>query len=96
MHQQHFDDIGGFRESGDAGEKENGYTLAEGDDEWYKQHGCEAVKICAGKGDLICMFLGRHCTIIKLTSSMGLEDGSLECFACWRTDQICHIRVLLS
>jgi hypothetical protein len=53
MHQAHFDAIGGFRESGDAGEKENGYTLGEGDDEWYKQHGCEAVKICAGKGDLI-------------------------------------------
>jgi len=54
MHQDHFDAIGGFRESGDAGEKENGYTLGEGDDEWYIQHGCEAVKICAGKGDLIC------------------------------------------
>jgi hypothetical protein len=54
MHQKHFDDIGGFRSEGDAGEKENGYTLSEGEDEWYKQHGCEAVKICAGKGDLIC------------------------------------------
>ena len=54
MHQKHFDDIGGFRPEGDAGEKENGYTLSEGEDDWYKQHGCEAVKICAGKGDLIC------------------------------------------
>lgn len=53
MHDQHFKDIGGFRPEGDAGEKENGYTLGEGEDEWYKQHGCEAVKICAGKGDLI-------------------------------------------
>jgi hypothetical protein len=56
MHDEHFRDIGGFKEEGDAGEKENGYTLAEGEDEWYKQHGCEAVKICAGKGDLICAY----------------------------------------
>lgn len=54
LHEQHFNGIGGFRKEGDAGEKENGYTLAEGEDEWYKRRGCEAVKICAGKGDLIC------------------------------------------
>jgi hypothetical protein len=59
MHDQHFRVIGGFKEEGDAGEKENGYTLAEGEDEWYKQHGCEAVKICAGKGDLICAYHSR-------------------------------------
>lgn len=54
LHEQHFKDSGGFKPEGDAGEKENGYTLAEGENEWYKQHGCEAVKICGGKGDLIC------------------------------------------
>ena len=87
MHQQHFDAIGGYRESGDAGEKENGYTLGEGDDEWYIQHGCEAVKICAGKGDLICeSCLHFALSIVELNGSMGFEDSALECLPCWRSD----------
>ena len=87
MHQQHFDAIGGYRESGDAGEKENGYTLGEGDDEWYIQHGCEAVKICAGKGDLIReSSLHFALYIVELNGSMGFEDSALECLPCWRSD----------
>lgn len=82
MHEKHFEDIGGFKKEGDAGEKENGYTLAEGEDEWYKQHGCEAVKICAGKGDLIrTSFI--ELVRATLMRSVGFENGPLERFANW-------------
>ncbi|WVQ82428.1 hypothetical protein IAT38_004556 [Cryptococcus sp. DSM 104549] len=53
LHQQYFDSIGGFRAEQDAGVLENGYNYKEGDAEWYKQMGCEEIKICAGKGDMI-------------------------------------------
>ena len=87
LHQAHFDAIGGFRETGDAGEKENGYTLAEGDDEWYKQQGCEAVKICAGKGDLIRESCFLPSVLVDgLKRSMGFPDCPLECFTCRKTD----------
>ncbi|RSH91688.1 hypothetical protein EHS25_009057 [Saitozyma podzolica] len=52
-HQEHFDSIGGFRPEKDAGVGKNGYGYTEEDAGWYKEHGCEEVKICANPGDLI-------------------------------------------
>ncbi|OXH42290.1 hypothetical protein J008_00054 [Cryptococcus neoformans] len=53
LHQEYFDSIGGFKPDQDAGVLENGYNFKLEDTEWYKNKGCEEVKICAGKGDLI-------------------------------------------
>lgn len=53
LHQQHFDAIGGFRADKDAGLGENGYDFYGQDADWYRQQGCEEIKICAAKGDLI-------------------------------------------
>ncbi|WWD19454.1 hypothetical protein CI109_103914 [Kwoniella shandongensis] len=53
LHQEYFESIGGFKADQDAGVNENGYTYKKGEDEWFKSKGCEEVKICAGKGDLI-------------------------------------------
>lgn len=99
MHEKHFADIGGFKAEGDAGEKENGYTLAEGEDEWYKQHGCEAVKICAGKGDLICTSTTSPSLYVSWANawcSMGFEDGTLERLAGGGADSVRHLRLFLS
>ncbi|KIR55925.1 hypothetical protein I315_01807 [Cryptococcus gattii Ru294] len=53
LHQEYFDSIGGFKPDQDVGVSENGYNYKLEDTEWYKNKGCEEVKICAGKGDLI-------------------------------------------
>jgi hypothetical protein len=53
MHADHFAAIGGFRPEADMGEKENSYRYPMADFEWYKAHGAEVVKVCAGEGDLI-------------------------------------------
>ncbi|CZT15192.1 uncharacterized protein RCC_01073 [Ramularia collo-cygni] len=53
LHKQHFEEIGGFREGADAGIGENGYNFEKGDDKWYRDRGCEEVKVCAEAGDLI-------------------------------------------
>lgn len=53
LHRQHFEKIGGFRAKGDAGVGENGYNFEKQDAEWYREQGCEEVKICAEAGDLI-------------------------------------------
>lgn len=53
MHQKFFDAIGGFRPEQDGGPKENSYRFPKDDFEWYKENGCEVVKICPGKGDLM-------------------------------------------
>lgn len=52
-HQEHFDAIGGFRTEGDLGVGQNGYNYNTDDFEWYRNHGCEEIKICANPGDLI-------------------------------------------
>lgn len=53
FHKQHFISIGGFRPEQDTGEKENGYSFTVEDAAWYKDQGCEEIKITAGEGDLI-------------------------------------------
>ncbi|KXL48056.1 hypothetical protein M433DRAFT_549745 [Acidomyces richmondensis BFW] len=53
LHQQHFDYLGGFRPEKDLGIGENGYDFLPEDAEWYREHGCEEIKICADQGDLI-------------------------------------------
>lgn len=40
----------------DAGVNENSYRYTKEDFEWYKQRGCEEIKICANEGDLIRRF----------------------------------------
>lgn len=52
-HQEYFDAIGGFRSEGDLGVGQNGYNYKSDDIEWYRNHGCEEIKICADPGDLI-------------------------------------------
>lgn len=49
------------------GVSENGYNYKLEDTEWYKNKGCEEVKICAGKGD----FIREYCV------SYGSADRSL-------------------
>ncbi|WOO78371.1 uncharacterized protein LOC62_02G001919 [Vanrija pseudolonga] len=53
LHEEHFAAIGGFRPDRDAGENENGYLYTEEDFQWYKDKGCEEVKVCANAGDFI-------------------------------------------
>lgn len=53
LHQEHFDDIGGFRPDSDLGVGKNGYNFASTDADWYREKGCKEVKICANAGDLI-------------------------------------------
>lgn len=53
LHEAHFKAIGGFRPEADRGPKENSYLYPPQDFEWYKEHGAEAVKVCANEGDLI-------------------------------------------
>lgn len=52
-HAEHFASIGGFRPEKDAGEDQNAYGYIDEDFQWYKDNGCEVVKVCAGEGDLI-------------------------------------------
>lgn len=53
LHKEHFEAIGGFRPEGDSGEDENAYSFEAGDADWYKERGCEVVKVCAEAGGLI-------------------------------------------
>lgn len=52
-HAEFFESIGGFRPEKDAGPQDHSYHFTPEDHQWYKDHGCEQVKVCAGKGDLI-------------------------------------------
>ncbi|GMK55917.1 hypothetical protein CspeluHIS016_0209730 [Cutaneotrichosporon spelunceum] len=52
LHEEHFAAIGGFRPEAYEGEKENSYRYPPQDFEWYKRR-TEAIKVCAGEGDLI-------------------------------------------
>ncbi|KAK4611586.1 hypothetical protein CLAFUW4_12679 [Fulvia fulva] len=53
LHQQHFDEVGGFRSEEDIGVGKNGYNFISKDADWYRAKGCKEVKICANAGDLI-------------------------------------------
>lgn len=83
------------------GVSENGYNYKLEDTEWYKNKGCEEVKICAGKGDLIreyCVSYGsadRSLTSYFLPVSMGFKDHPLERFAHGRPNPLCNLRMLL-
>lgn len=73
LHEAHFEAIGGFRAEQDGGEKENMYRYQPDDAQWYKDHGCEEVKICAGAGDLIGEFT------IKLAASQLYTASTSPC-----------------
>lgn len=53
LHQDYFESIGGFDKSADIGEVFEGYQFKMGELDWYKERGCEIVKVCADAGDLI-------------------------------------------
>lgn len=53
LHQQHFEEIGGFRADSDLGVGKNGYNFTSEDADWYRAQGCKEIKICAKAGDLI-------------------------------------------
>ncbi len=50
LHSQYFAETGGPQADKEA---VNGYTYDYDEIHWYKQHGCQQVKVCAGEGDLI-------------------------------------------
>ena len=53
LHQQYFDSTGGWQPDKDLGFGKNGYSFSMEELDWYRQQGCEEVKICANAGDLI-------------------------------------------
>lgn len=53
LHEEHFAATGGFNPEQDSGERENGYKFKPHEADWFRAHGCEETKVCAGEGDLI-------------------------------------------
>jgi len=53
LHEEFFKETGGWKKEQDSGADQNGYGYIKEDVEWYRNKGCEEVKVCAGEGDLI-------------------------------------------
>lgn len=50
LHKEYFSETGGYKE---AKTVKNGYKFEVEEMEWFKNRGCEVMKVCAGEGDLI-------------------------------------------
>lgn len=71
LHEEHFASIGGFRPECDAGPEQNSYKYHNLDDfAWYKER-CEAVKVCAPEGGLICKCVGERVRMDSHSSGRG-------------------------
>lgn len=83
LHKEHFEEIGGFREKSDSGVNQNGYDFEKEDADWYRERGCEEVKICAEAGDLILWCVVRvisatEWSLMQLLCFQGQQDYPLE------------------
>lgn len=65
LHNQYFAETGGPKADKEA---VNGYTYGYDEIQWYKDHGCQEIKVCADEGDLI----GEFCR-----STLNSDGGAL-------------------